>query len=237
MLKAKKEPKKKHSKAKHSKPKSKTTMYKALPANSNVQSSSVPIAQQSISGGGIPYLSSLETTFGITNKPPYYLESLIAKSTPTTYLIPKQTPSTTTISGSNNLINGKTDFSKDQSKSESVEYVDLVSPMKSQNAETQPDYIKLNDDIKLPETKKESFVEDDDDEPTLVITDKTRRKRRTKKEITEMKQMKGEDKNVNSNVRSVKEIKQSIEKRIEENKKPSKIPRKKLRGSKTNDEL
>jgi hypothetical protein len=116
-----------------------------------IQTSSPPRPLYS-SGGGIPYLSSLES-YGITNKPPYYLESLMAKTTQPDYIQPAPASTSTVLSGSNPMSGGpKTPF-PEQTKAQSVQYVDLVSPVSSRNNESQPDYITLQPEIKSMKDK------------------------------------------------------------------------------------
>jgi hypothetical protein len=96
------------------------------------------------SGGGIPYLSSLES-YGITNKPPYYLQSLMAKTTQSDYTQPVQSQTSSVLTGANPMSGneGKKKLFPKQAQTESVQYVDLVAPAISGNSETQPDYIAL----------------------------------------------------------------------------------------------
>jgi hypothetical protein len=111
-----------------------------------IQTSSPPRPLYS-SGGGIPYLSSLES-YGITNKPPYYLQSLMAKTTQPDYIQPVPTPTSSVLTGSNPMSGGpKTPF-PEQTKAQSVQYVDLVAPALSRNNENQPDYVALQPDFK-----------------------------------------------------------------------------------------
>ena len=109
------------------------------------QSSDVPRAR--MSGGGIPYTSTFES-YGITNKPPYFLESLLPQNIRPNYEMPTQSKTATTISGANPMNEAKPKDFKEQGKSENIQYVDLVAPSKKGNSETQPDYIALQPEIK-----------------------------------------------------------------------------------------
>lgn len=116
-----------------------------------IQTSAMPRPLYS-SGGGIPYLSSLES-YGITNKPPYYLESLMAKTTTPIYTQPTPVQTSSVLSGANPMSGGpKTPF-PEQTKAQSIQYVDLVSPVSSRNNENQPDYITLQPEIKSMKDK------------------------------------------------------------------------------------
>lgn len=113
-----------------------------------IQTSSPPRPLYS-SGGGIPYLSSLES-YGITNKPPYYLQSLMAKTSLSDYSQPSPSQTSTVLTGGNPMSGGAKITEKtfpSQAQTQSVQYVDLVAPAKSGNSETQPDYIALEPDI------------------------------------------------------------------------------------------
>ena len=118
-----------------------------------VQSTAVPRA--TISRGGIPYTSTFET-YGITNKPPYFIESLIPQNIKSNYEVPKQSQTSTTISGSNPMSQPNLNEFPEQGKTQSVDYVDLVAPSKKGNSETQPDYITLQplDGVTKPITKE-----------------------------------------------------------------------------------
>jgi hypothetical protein len=105
-----------------------------------VQSSNVPQARPE--SGGIPYTSTFET-YGITNKPPYFLESLLPQNIRPNYETPVQPQTGTTISGGNPVTQPKPKEFIEQGKTQTVDYVDLVAPSKKGNSETQPDYISL----------------------------------------------------------------------------------------------
>ena len=123
-----------------------------------IQTSSPPRPLYS-SGGGIPYVSSLEG-YGITNKPPYYLQSLMAKTSPNDYIQPVQSQTSSVLTGANPMSGneGKKKIFPEQGQTESVKYVDLVAPAKSGNSETQPDYISLQPEIKS-KSMKDKLVE------------------------------------------------------------------------------
>ena len=124
--------------------KQKQGFFPAFPHSNGLITSSAPPRPLYSSGGGIPYTSTFES-FGITNKPPYFLQSLIAKTTQSDYEIPvkPQTSSTKTGMNTMNGNEGKTKEFPMQGKTESVQYVDLVAPSKSQNIDNQPDYLAL----------------------------------------------------------------------------------------------
>jgi hypothetical protein len=146
MLKApSKKGKKTQSKAVKQPKRKRTTTRVGLPMNTGIQTTSVPVAN---SYGGIPYTSS-QSQFGLTNKPPYLLESLIAKAPPTNYLQPTPAPTATTINGGNLKNEPKLKDFQEQGKTQPVDYVDLVAPSKSGNSETQPEYITLQPESKL----------------------------------------------------------------------------------------
>jgi hypothetical protein len=118
-----------------------------FPHSTGLIQTSLPPRPLYSSGGGIPYLSSLES-YGITNKPPYYLESLMAKTTTPDYIQPAPTPTSSVLTGGNPMSGGpKTPF-PEQTKVQSVQYVDLVSPVSSRDNENQPDYVSLQPDFK-----------------------------------------------------------------------------------------
>ena len=252
-----KAPKKKVSKPKHFKKnkhhKTKQTIETPghfIPTQTNAIQSHAPQIHHQMTGG-IPYTSTLET-FGVSNKPPYFLESLIAKSSPMTYSMPVASTTSTTITGSNTMTESKPKMFEEQTKPTSVDYVDLVEPFKKGNKETQPDYILLNDDNSM------NYGNENDDLGSIrMINDRVRRKRRTQKEMHESKQMKEEEKlskqmnketlkpkpETETKTRGVQEIRQSIEERIKKNKevkegkeeRKTKIPS--LRGKKKSEEL
>jgi hypothetical protein len=118
-----------------------------FPHSTGLIQTSLPPRPLYSSGGGIPYLSSLES-YGITNKPPYYLESLMAKTTTPTYIQPTPTPTSSVLTGGNPMSGGSQTPFPEQTKAQSVQYVDLVSPALSRNNETQPDYVSLQPDFK-----------------------------------------------------------------------------------------
>jgi hypothetical protein len=115
-----------------------TTTRVRLPMNTGIQSTAVPVAN---SYGGIPYTSS-QSQFGLVNKPPYLLESLIAKAPPTNYLQPTPAPTSSVTQGAN--IMTQTRSMVNQTKTQSVDFIDLVNPAKKGNNETQPEYLMLN---------------------------------------------------------------------------------------------
>jgi len=108
------------------------------------QSSNIPRA--TISGGGIPYTSTFET-YGITNKPPYFLESLLPQNIRPNYEMPMQAKTSTPVSGGNPMNEAKPKDFQEQGKSQNVQYVDLVAPAKKGNSETQPDYVMIETDV------------------------------------------------------------------------------------------
>jgi hypothetical protein len=118
-----------------------TTSRVTLPNNTNIQSTSVPVAN---SYGGIPYTSSQSqySQFGLVNKPPYLLESLIAKAPPSNYLQPVASQTTSVTQGGN--IMTQTRSMANQTKTQSVNFIDLVKPAKNGNNETQPEYLMIN---------------------------------------------------------------------------------------------
>lgn len=120
-----------------------------FPQTTGLIQTSLPPRPLYSSGGGIPYLSSLES-YGITNKPPYYLQSLMAKTTQSDYTQPVPSQTSTVLTGGNPMSGneGKKKLFPEQGQTESVQYVDLVAPAKSGNSETQPDYLTLQPEIK-----------------------------------------------------------------------------------------
>lgn len=134
--------------------------FNPFPHNTGkAQTSSTSIPHYS-SGSGIPYTSTFDS-YGITNKPPYFLESYIAKTTEPNYLQPVPSQMSTTVSGSNPKNKPEIKTFETQTKPESVQYVDLVLPAKSQNNENQPDYINLQPEKerKPKQTMKEKLME------------------------------------------------------------------------------
>ena len=125
-----------------------------FPHSTGLIQTSLPPRPLYSSGGGIPYTSTFES-YGITNKPPYYLQSLIAKTTEPNYTQPAQAQTSSTVSGSNPMSKPKTETFETQTKSESVDYVDLVAPKKKGDDTTQPDYIALQPLPKQTLTQKE----------------------------------------------------------------------------------
>jgi hypothetical protein len=202
--------------------------FNPFTSNTSVAQSSIPPRPQYSSGGGIPYTSTLES-FGVSNKPPYYLESLIAKDTQPKYTQPVQSSSSSVLVGSNPMNGGSsvitTTSFPTQGKSESVQYIDLVAPAKKGNGETQPDFILLND-------MDDNIRATDNDNEILMIKDKTKKATRIKKEMNE------QEKKPTAKPNRVQEIKESIEDRIKQNKeRKTKIPQSSLRGQKNKDEL
>lgn len=124
--------------------------------NSGVATSSSSSIPHYTSSGGIPYTSTFES-YGITNKAPYFLESFITKNAEANYQQPMLSQTSTTLSGSNPMSKPKTETFETQTKSESVNYVDLVAPKKKGNDTTQPDYIALQPLAK--KTIKEKLIE------------------------------------------------------------------------------
>jgi hypothetical protein len=221
---------KKEHQAGHYQPKQISTQgfFNPFTSNTSVAQSSIPPRPQYSSGGGIPYTSTLES-FGVSNKPPYYLESLIAKDTQPKYTQPVQSSSSSVLVGSNPMNGGSsvitTTSFPTQGKSESVQYIDLVAPAKKGNGETQPDFILLND-------MDDNIRATDNDNEILMIKDKTKKATRIKKEMNEQK------KKPTAKPNRVQEIKESIEDRIKQNKeRKTKIPQSSLRGQKNKDEL
>lgn len=231
------------------------TISHFIPTQTNAIQSHAPQIPHQMTGG-IPYTSTLET-FGVSNKPPYFLESLISKSSPMSYSMPVTSTTSTTTSGSNTMSESKPKMFEEQTKPTSVDYVDLVEPFKNGNKETQPDYILLNDDKMNYQYGNDDNMED---MGNLMIKDKVKRTRRTNKEMYESKQM-GREEKISKEMNKepvvakpkpeksqrVQEIRQSIEERIKKNKevkegkkegkkeeRKSKIPS--LRGKKS-DEL
>lgn len=124
-----------------------------------IQTSSPPRPLYS-SGGGIPYVSSLDS-YGITNKPPYYLQSLMAKIAQSDYTQPVPTQTSSVLTGGNPMSGGAKITEKtfpSQAQTQSVQYVDLVTPAKSGNSETQPDYLTLQPEI-TSKSMKDKLVE------------------------------------------------------------------------------
>jgi hypothetical protein len=120
-----------------------------FPQTTGTIQTSLPPRPLYSSGGGIPYLSSLES-YGITNKPPYYLQSLMAKTSQNDYTQPAQAQTSSVLTGANPMSGGAKITEKTfppQAQTQSIQYVDLVAPAKSGNSETQPDYIALETDI------------------------------------------------------------------------------------------
>jgi hypothetical protein len=135
-----------------------------FPQTTGTIQSSLPPRPLYSSGGGIPYLSSLES-YGITNKPPYYLQSLMAKTAQPDYTQPVQAQTSSVLTGANPMSGGTKITEKtfpEQAQTNSVQYVDLVSPAKSGNSETQPDYVMINSDVpvkKSPQQVKDMLME------------------------------------------------------------------------------
>jgi hypothetical protein len=202
--------------------------FNPFTSNTSVAQTSNPPRPQYSSGAGIPYTSTLES-FGVSNKPPYYLESLIAKDTQPKYTQPVQSSSSSVLVGSNPMNGGSsvitTTSFPTQGKSESVQYVDLVAPAKKGNGETQPDFILLND-------MDDNIRATNDDNEILMIKDRTKKAKIIKKEMNE------QEKKPTAKPNRVQEIKESIEDRIKQNReRKTKIPRSSLRGQKNKDEL
>jgi hypothetical protein len=231
------------------------TVSHFIPTQTNAIQSHAPQITHQMTGG-IPYTSSLES-FGVSNKPPYFLESLIAKSSPMTYSMPVPSSTSTTLTGANTMIEPKSKAFEEQTKSQSVDYVDLVEPYKKGNMETQPDFILIDNE----ESNDPYYGNDAKYTEELTIKDKTKRKRRTKlemdayrlakqkaeMEMTDEERMLKKTPNTKPSERAntVKQLKKKFEERIEKNKKDneqnerkSKIPS--LRGffpKKNNQEL
>ena len=124
-----------------------------FPHSTGLIQTSLPPRPLYSSGGGISYTSTFES-YGITNKPPYYLQSLMAKTTEPNYTQPAQAQTSSTVSGSNPMSKPDTRQFETQTKSETVNYVDLVAPKKKGDDTTQPDYITLQPLPKQPIKEK-----------------------------------------------------------------------------------
>jgi hypothetical protein len=125
--------------------------------NTGVATSSSSSIPHYTSSGGIPYTSIFES-YGITNRPPYFLESYILKTTEPNYQKPTPSQTSTTKTGSNPMSKPKTNTFETQTKSETVNYVDLVAPKKKGDETTQPDYITLQPET-TGKTMKEKLIE------------------------------------------------------------------------------
>lgn len=158
------------------------------------------------SSGGIPYTSTLQS-YGITNKPPYYLESLMQKPIEPDYQIPTKPETSTTTKGSNPMSKPTTKTFVEQTKPESVSYVDLVEPKKKGDETTQPDYVSL-----VPMKRSEQTLTQKEKNENRMMGNEEVGQR-----ITEYK------------LKRKKEVKQNIMNRIE--------AKKRLRGTKDKEEL
>jgi hypothetical protein len=221
MLKSNFKPKVVKPKTKHHKPipkytqhhkKEKMGFFPNFPHSNGLIQDSAPPRPLYSSGGGIPYSSTFQS-FGITNKPPYFLDSLIAKSSTSNYEMPVKPETSSTLTGMNpmNGNEGKTKQFPTQAKTQSVQYMDLVAPAKSKDAETQPDYVALTPTKKVEQSSTFSKGKD--------------------KEINENRRMGNEEvgqRITEHKLKRKKEIKENILKRIE--------TKKNLRGEKKNNE-
>jgi len=208
-------------KSKHHKPIPKYTQHKqgffpSFPHTNGLINESAPPRPLYSSGGGIPYTSTFQS-FGITNKPPYFLDSLIAKSTGSSYENPVKPETSTTLTGMNTMYGNNKNQMETQTKPESVNYVNLVQPKKKGDETTQPDYVSL-----VP--MKQKLTQKEMNENRMMGNEEIGQR------ITEnkMKQM--------NKPNNEEEIRKRIETGIEENKK-TKIPKSSLRGKKKNEEL
>jgi hypothetical protein len=174
-----------------------TQGYFASPTQSIINESHIPHPTSHQKQTGVPYTSVFDN-FGITNKPPYFLESLIAKTQPMIYEIPIPSQTSTTLNGANNKSQPIPKLFEQQTKSKSVDYIDLVQPAMNGNAETQPDYVLFEN-----EAKKKS--------------------RRMKNEMTEANQMGDEDKNMKRLMKQEKIQKIKEEKKNEKKKQMQEI--------------
>jgi hypothetical protein len=197
-----------------------------IPNNPIVTDSQPPQIHHQMTGGGIPYTSVFDN-FGITNKPPYFLESFIAKTAPMTYSIPTPSSMSTTISGSNPMTQSKTKMFEEQTKPKSIEYVDLVEPSLNGNKETQPDYVLFDSTFGNPLLEK---VEKNlvsplkkvavEQNPTQFGATFSKGGRRSKKEMIEAKEMGNEDKKMGNEDKQMKRlVKQEKINKIKEEKK------------------
>ena len=171
--------------------------------NTSVATSSTSSIPHYTSSGGIPYTSTFES-YGITNKPPYFLESFIPQ-TQSNYQQPTPSQTSSTVSGSNPMSKPKTKTFESQTKTDTVDYVDLVAPKKKGDDTTQPDYITLQS---LP---KQTLTQKEKNENKMMGNEEVGQR------ITEYK------------LNRKKEVKENIMKRIE--------TKKRLRGTKKNEEL
>jgi hypothetical protein len=161
--------------------KQKQGFFPAFPHSNGLITSSSPPRPLYSSGGGIPYTSTFES-FGITNKPPYFLQSLIAKTTQSDYEIPVK-PQTSSTSTGMNPMNGNEGNKKqfpEQGKTEAVQYVDLVAPTKSQNIDNQPDYLSLQPTKK---EKVENKKMGNEEVGQRIVEHKLKRKKEVKENI------------------------------------------------------
>lgn len=170
--------------------------------NSGVATTSSSLIPHYTSSGGIPYTSTFES-YGITNKAPYFLDSFITKNAEANYQQPIPSQTSTTLSGSNPMSTPKTQTFKTQTKTDTVDYVDLVAPASKENKETQPDYITLQPQQLTKKEKRENKMMGNEEIETRIIEHK--KKQRSK------------------------EVKQNIMDRI--------AIKKRLRGTKNNEEL
>jgi hypothetical protein len=123
--------------------------------NSGVATSSSSSIPHYTSSGGIPYTSTFES-YGITNKAPYFLDSFITKNAEPNYQQPVPSQTSTTLSGSNPMSIPKTKTFETQTKTDTVDYVDLVAPATKGNKENQPDYVSV---VPMKQTMKDKLIE------------------------------------------------------------------------------
>lgn len=225
MLKSKSKSKIVKPKSKHHKPIPKYTQHKQgffppFPHTNGLINESAPPRPLYSSGGGIPYTSTFQS-FGITNKSPYFLDSLIAKGTSSSYENPVKPETSTTLTGMNTMYGNNKNQMETQTKPESVNYVNLVQPKKKGDETTQPDYVSL-----VP--MKQKLTQKEINENRMMGNEEVGQR------ITEHKMKQINKPTPKSS--NVEEIRKRIETRIEENKK-SKIPKSSLRGKKKNEEL
>ena len=174
--------------------------------NSGVATSSSSLIPHYTLSGGIPYTSIFES-YGITNKAPYFLDSFITKNAEANYQQPIPSQTSSTLSGSNPMSTPKTKTFETQTKTDTVDYVDLVAPATKGNTESQPDFISVVPMKTLTKKEKnENKMMANEEIETRIIE----HKRKERKERS-------------------KEVKQNIMDRI--------AIKKRLRGTKNNEEL
>lgn len=247
-VKTKKVPKAKKPKKKHVKPASSTVQhyqashyktdqihtqgfFNPFPHNTAVtQSSNIPQAPRG-SSGGIPYTSVFET-YGITNKPPYFLESYIPKTTESTYKQPAPAQTSTTISGSNPMSKPKTNTFESQTKPDSINYVDLVDPAQKGVMESQPDYINIQPSNWDSMTKKKIRKEKQNEKKENMMMGKEEQFQKIQPKRKDTLLERAEFRKKNTVPESV-----GVSPLIKEKKDIINEKRKRLRGTKKNEEL